>query len=123
MRRIPPLVSAAVSESVAGRSLATKEQYQVFGQMYADAIGCNFDRSTNYWFLKSLNLLSSSLTQLFLDCLLSLQVTGRVERPPSLNASDVHYITRPIPPIRGRRGNPRRPSRIWVKSPISSWLE
>jgi len=47
----------------------------------------------------------------------------RVERLPSLNASDVHHITRPIPPIRGRQGNPRRPSRNWVKGPISSWLE
>jgi carboxylesterase type B len=37
----PTLISAAISESGAGRALTTKEQYQTFGQTYANALGCN----------------------------------------------------------------------------------
>jgi carboxylesterase type B len=39
--QIPQLISSGVSESGAGRTLATKEQYQKFGQTYASALGCN----------------------------------------------------------------------------------
>lgn len=37
----PKLMSAAISESGAGRILASKEQYQIFGQAYASSLGCN----------------------------------------------------------------------------------
>jgi hypothetical protein len=34
-------MAAAISQSGAGRTLGTKEQYQAFGQTYATALGCN----------------------------------------------------------------------------------
>jgi hypothetical protein len=108
----------------AGRSLATKEQYQTFGQMYANTLGCNLTYVRTAGSRRSSSCYQAHLQNYFLDYLL--QVTDRVERLHSLNASDVHHITRPIPPIHIRQGNPRRPSRLsrnWVKGLISSWLE